>query len=167
MWTREQVAALFTGLLVEWDDMRAARVGGRASAALGAPLAYQSARTLITMPRPDSHSRASAQRISPSSTGGMARAMLPGRACLPFPVRLQSGGAVARPSVHAARLSALRTLDAPSWRAHILAAIRAAGSVIGAARQLGVSHRSLCRWVASDAVLRAELDLQRATFSSL
>jgi transcriptional regulator with PAS, ATPase and Fis domain len=47
-------------------------------------------------------------------------------------------------------------------RRAVLSALRAnAGNVTHAARYLGVSHRTLCRWIAADPELRVAVDAVR------
>lgn len=56
-------------------------------------------------------------------------------------------------------LSALRIADPAAWRAKVRAALRAEGSVPGAAATLGVGRATLFRWVNDDPALREGIDL--------
>ena len=56
-------------------------------------------------------------------------------------------------------LAALRTLRPAGWRRVVRSALRAAGTVAGAARVLGVDRRSLERWIAEVPALAEGIDL--------
>lgn len=57
------------------------------------------------------------------------------------------------------RLSALRRADPARARRELTRALKQAhGNVTHAARRLGLSHRTLCRWLAADPDLRAAKD---------
>ena len=47
-------------------------------------------------------------------------------------------------------LSALRIADPARWRATVRAALRAEGTIPGAAASLGVARGTLFRWIAAD-----------------
>lgn len=56
-------------------------------------------------------------------------------------------------------LSALRIADPAAWRAKVRAALRAEGTVPGAAASLGVARGTLFRWLSDDPSVREGLDL--------
>lgn len=63
------------------------------------------------------------------------------------------------PATTARVLSALRIADPPAWRAKVRAALRAEGTLPGAAAALGVSRATLFRWVSEDPATREGIDL--------
>ncbi|MDB4930081.1 MAG: hypothetical protein JWM10_2565 [Myxococcaceae bacterium] len=56
-------------------------------------------------------------------------------------------------------LSALRIADPAAWRAKVRTALRAEGTVPGAAASLGIARATLFRWVSEDPGVREGLDL--------
>lgn len=56
-------------------------------------------------------------------------------------------------------LSALRIADPPAWRAKVRDALRAEGTVPGAAKVLGVGRTTLFRWLDAEPALREGIDL--------
>lgn len=60
-----------------------------------------------------------------------------------------------RVSLAALRMAALRLLHPVQWRAEVRAALRAAGTIRGAARALGVSAHMVAPWLDSDDDLAA------------
>lgn len=58
------------------------------------------------------------------------------------------------------RIAALRVADAPAWAAEVVRALRSTGTVLDAAAVLGVTVRSLRRWLRESPGLRAGLSLR-------
>lgn len=56
-------------------------------------------------------------------------------------------------------LSALRIADPAAWRLKVREALRAEGTIPGAATVLGVSRGTLFRWVTEDPTLKDGIDL--------
>lgn len=67
------------------------------------------------------------------------------------------------PSVQAARASAKAKLRADEGELALQALRVTGGNVVQAATVLGLSHRTLCRWLARSPELRAALALIRAS----